>query len=379
VSGATLTPDPPAPSGPVATLGARIGLDEGQSWTVVVGAFLSTALLLLGLPGVLAQQPLDEVLETAGRSPAPAAPSDAAEGGAEPPVVLPAEEESLALPAPTALDGGAGAAGAGIAPPGGSAAVPVDGDAPLTAGAPPPGGAPGAPEPAAELEGVGALLDTPLSIVDGGSVPAPPQDGLLRQQGLAEDGVTVDARAGQGGIRAYVRLAGTAEVLRLRPVNDLFAGYREHSAALELCKVTETGWTLDGEPVGDDGPTHDADDCVPGVRAPGGTWTWDLAGRTDITDDAGWALLPAPSGLDTWRVTLARRGLQASAEAPPPGPLDGLPLDALPLDALPLDALPLDALPPDLPGSAGRMDAVPPAGASPRDSGRSGRLRRPRR
>lgn len=295
---ATVTPDPPQATGPLVRVAARIGLDDGQAWSVVVVAAISGLLVLLGLPGVLTYEPTASAGSVLGEpvdAPVAAAPSATPSGA---PSVAPDD-------APSAP--GAPGSGADVPPP-----VPpsTTTDAPV----PPP---PVAPEPTSDgVEGTGSLVTVPLSIVAGGTVSATSgvQD-LRPDTDVTEEGVSVEARAGAHAARSFVRLAGTAEVLRLRLVNDPTASFLDATADVALCKVLETGWTVEpGTAVGE-GPEYDDQDCVVGGRAASGTWSWDLSGRDDITDAAGWAMVPRASGLDTWRVTFAERGLQAGGES----------------------------------------------------------------
>lgn len=282
-------------AGPMHRLAARLGIRDGEAYTVVCGVLVALLLAAVGLPGVFREAARTAVAEIAAPAgsrssprsrtePAPAAePPDVA---AALPALAPAGRPAGADPRPSSLDADAPGAGRGapapVVPPAPTRPV---GDATVFAEAPDPG----APD------GVAAGRDGTVYVVSGNTGPVPsvlwafsttgallaswvaPAQPEARQQGLS--GVAVDR---DGAV--WVTDAATATVLRL----DAAAGTLVPVAAvddlpacglLELRSPCERG-VVDSAPVlagiaaAPDGTLVVAD------RAQGVLWT--LAG-TDLS------------------------------------------------------------------------------------------------
>ena len=171
-----------------------------------------------------------------------------------------------------------------------------------------------APEPPTETSAPvipPALVDLlePLRIVESGYASA--TGGTPLEQPPPGEGLPVTA-AGPEAVRySFIRLAGTAPVLSLRLVDESGANVNDGTAAVSACRITDPGWKAARGVARDDAPAYDAADCVKGAPAEGGVWTFDLSARSDRTDAAGFALVPAADAGAPFQVTFEPQAVAA--------------------------------------------------------------------
>jgi hypothetical protein len=116
--------------------------------------------------------------------------------------------------------------------------------------------------------------------VPAGSLP------VGRRPGISQDKVS------------FVRLAGTASVLKLVPHEDTTGQRSADSAQIQACRIVAGGWAkAEGEAMAD-APKWDCAVSVLGARAADGSWTFDLSVFPDRADDRGFALVPTGDALD---------------------------------------------------------------------------------
>jgi hypothetical protein len=146
--------------------------------------------------------------------------------------------------------------------------------------------------------------EVPLRIVASGYASA--TGGTPLEQPPPEDGLPVGAAAGNTTKMSFVRLSGTATLLRLGLVGAPGANVNETGAAVKLCRINESGvWEAHRGIELANAPTYDPDDCVLANVAADGAWTFDLAGRDDRTSPIGFALVPGVAVSDTFQVTFS--------------------------------------------------------------------------
>lgn len=121
---------------------------------------------------------------------------------------------------------------------------------------------------------------------------------------VPEGSMPVANRLGQLDKASFVRLSGGETTLRLSEVEE---GAREAIGAgtVMACPITTADWQEAPDQSFDDAPAWDATTCVAGVEDDG-VWTFDLSGL-DVDGDAGFALVPDPSGPADFQVTFAAR------------------------------------------------------------------------
>lgn len=239
--------------GRVAAIGARLGISEGQLYSMAIGLLLVWMVSANGLPTVVWDS---ADLVAAPRSTA-GAPSAGLIDEAPSPRVPPVTAPSVAFDA---------------AP-----------SAPLPAGEP-------ASDPFLTFDESDEDLG-PLRVESGGYASAAAGTPLATL-GVPEGSVAVARRGGQPFNIAYLRVAGSPGSLDLAVDADA-ANALDAVAGLVVCPVTEEGWHVGhGDVDLDDAPTYDCAAAIPGTRADDGTsWTFDLAGL-DLESLSGIALVP---------------------------------------------------------------------------------------
>jgi hypothetical protein len=121
------------------------------------------------------------------------------------------------------------------------------------------------------------------------------------EQPPPEDGLPVAATGGNMTKLSFVRLSGTATVLKLAMVEGTGANLNETSAAIKACPITEAWQAARGVPLAD-APAYDAATCVL-ANVSDGAWTFDLSGLLERGRTNGFALVPGVSQADTFQVT----------------------------------------------------------------------------
>jgi hypothetical protein len=141
--------------------------------------------------------------------------------------------------------------------------------------------------------------DVPLRITSSGYASV--FGGTPLEQPPPEEGLPVAATAGNVTKMSFIRLSGTAPLLRLAPAEGTGANLNETSAAIKACRITET-WEPERGIGTADAPSYDAENCVL-ANVVDGVWTFDLAGQADRGGTNGFALVPGIAAADTFQVT----------------------------------------------------------------------------
>lgn len=240
-----------------------VGCTVGQAYTLMVGFVVAVALLATGVPPVLQGR---AVAPVAARSPVPApiGPS------AAPPAADPAPVE----PVPTVPEFGALPAFPDFPAPEGTTGGPFE----LV---PPPSDEP-PPPPAQPL----LVVASGWASLSGGTPAA--------TVGVPLGTLPVGTRLDTMDKASFVRLVGTADFLVVPTDPD---GQRDPvvgTVAVQACPINEAGWEGRQGASFEDSPTWDADQCVLGVGAASGHWSFDLGAFPDRGGNRGFALVPAP-------------------------------------------------------------------------------------
>ena len=128
--------------------------------------------------------------------------------------------------------------------------------------------------------------------------------------GVPADSLPVGMRVGQDDKRSFIRLTGDEFSLTLVPVDEEGANRSPEEAVIQACQISEGGWE-EGEAISfDDAPPYDPEDCVDGVRAENGTWTFSLITYPQRDDDRGFALVPGPDAPIDFQVAFSRTPTQ---------------------------------------------------------------------
>lgn len=126
--------------------------------------------------------------------------------------------------------------------------------------------------------------------------------------GVPEQTLPVGNRIGQTDKASFVRLVGDETDLFMKEEPE---GSRTTSGpiAVQACKITTAGW--DGAPnqTFDQAPEWDPERCVDGVRRPDGVWRFSLGDFPGITDDRGFALVPAPDASIDFQVAFEQQAV----------------------------------------------------------------------
>ena len=254
----TTIQDPFAPAdNAVARLAARVGRTEGGLYSLAIGAVALWALAANTFSAI------DWHATTA--TPPPfalaATPTSPAIQLTPPPVVVPpADLVPLPLPTPVSL---------------GEVSPPTPTESSFTP--PEPTDSP-TPQPSEPLR------------ITGGGYAAADAGTPLATAGIPAGSVGVGSRAGQVDKVTYLRLSGTARVLRLK-VDASGASVLDQNAVLAACPVTQSSWKVgQGDVAPAAAPPYSCGLTAPGVRSNDGTsWTFDVS-SIDLSN--GLAIVP---------------------------------------------------------------------------------------
>jgi hypothetical protein len=264
-----------------ATLARRLGLTEGQVYTVATGLVTAVVLLGLGLPqvGDVAAPASAEAPHTAPLA-LPGSPAVAEVISAAPPPAAEADGEELAAPVlsvspPALTSGGSDASGA---VPGGGGSTPTTAPAPTTTAVPTT-----APAPVHVTEARYASASGPLLPSGGPGAYLP-----------------VALRVGAPDKQSYLRLAGTGTTLRLALSTQ--PGHQLGDAiAIRAYHIVPAEWSFEDGAALSGAPEVDQVDCTLGRPGPDG-WTFELG---TIDTSHGIALVPTGPSTGTFQVTFA--------------------------------------------------------------------------
>lgn len=265
---------------------ARLGLTDGQVWTLSLGLVLGVLLLATSVPPVWERR--GQVVPVAAVPlPAAAPPPEGLVTGLAPPAPAPA------VPALPALD----------APP---AAEPLALDAPpaaLPPAPPPPAPAPAPAAAPAAMPPARAVPQTPLRVAEAGYTSS------AAEPGLPPGGLPVSARLGERVSTVHVRLTGTGTLLVVPLSQATGATVRREDARVRACRITTTAWRPERP---GPGVPFDPDDCVD-ATVTATELRVELAEHADRAGRAGFALVADLRGSTTTSARTFRLTLDPGA------------------------------------------------------------------
>jgi hypothetical protein len=247
----------------MARLADALGLETGQAYTVMLGAAAAIVLMVSGVPAALrapdgvasAPQLFDDI-----GAPTSTVPGPLPDAPVAPPALVsrpPATLSEAAGPIPTAE---------------------------------------ASPPASATLDVVAASWATadpaPLSGTNDATVP--------------DDGLPVEARAGQVSKVSFLRLRGSASTLRLVLTSGPSDSVLVDAAAVLACPITSPSWgPAPGQPLAS-APTYDCSRSVDLRREIDGAWTVPLETIPVVGGERNLALVPAGSAGSVFRITFQR-------------------------------------------------------------------------